>query len=396
MKNTVQQQPERQNEPDMVTITVTDTGPAISKEDQEKVFGDGVGFAAGVLGATEGIGIRLWISRRFMLLHKGSLSVSSASLSPSLSPSSHVPPPIQPAEHALTTATATTQNPSPAASLNAQSNNCTPNTSITPIGSTFTMMLPAIMRSDKFKAKAYAPGYAESQNVSQIEPSRGGGLSLISRYDRGKPPTVFRPASPRPMSQSSQSVIVMSHSQSQSTAGRSPRFSSSSNIGRLGLQEQKLREPLSPKSPFRNQRMPNVSSMVQAFDTVPSNVLVVDDAPMNRKMMCRLLEGHCESTTTAEDGADAVNKMKKAIREGSPYVLVLMDYQMPKLDGPNAANLMREAGYNGPIIGVTGNTLQEQDEEYLNKGADIVLHKPLDYEDLLNSLSDMGFEDILT
>eukprot|EP01036_Dinobryon_divergens_P062144 gene62144-biopygen47610 len=83
----------------------------------------------------------------------------------------------------------------------------------------------------------------------------------------------------------------------------------------------------------------------------------LDDAAMNRKMLCRLLEGRCDDTVEAEDGVIAVEKMRAAMETGSPFMMVLMDYQMPNMDGPTAAKMMREMGYEGPIIGVTGNTL---------------------------------------
>lgn len=57
----------------------------------------------------------------------------------------------------------------------------------------------------------------------------------------------------------------------------------------------------------------------QESDSTPSGtlpptraVLVVDDAPMNRRMLCRLLVGHCDYTVEAEDGAIAVQKLRKA------------------------------------------------------------------------------------
>ena len=53
---------------------------------------------------------------------------------------------------------------------------------------------------------------------------------------------------------------------------------------------------------------------------------------------------------------------------------------MPSMNGPKAANKMRDLGYVGVIIGVTGNALPEDIQEFLEHGADGVLSKPFDME----------------
>eukprot|EP01036_Dinobryon_divergens_P061951 gene61951-biopygen34590 len=100
-------------------------------------------------------------------------------------------------------------------------------------------------------------------------------------------------------------------------------------------------------------------------------------------MLCRLLEGHCDSTEEAEDGDIAVEKMRRTLGEGKPFDLVLMDYQMPNMDGPTAAKRMREMGFTGPIIGVTGNVLASHVETFVNNGADRVLQKPFQFDELI-------------
>ena len=75
---------------------------------------------------------------------------------------------------------------------------------------------------------------------------------------------------------------------------------------------------------------------IKSFEIMPSiespvvSILVVDDAPMNVKMLCRLLAFHNFSLVTAEDGAVAVEKMRARMQASEPpFSLVLMDYQMP-------------------------------------------------------------------
>jgi CheY-like chemotaxis protein len=81
--------------------------------------------------------------------------------------------------------------------------------------------------------------------------------------------------------------------------------------------------------------------------SVFSNILVVDDDLLNRKMLCRLLNNQKHTTVTAENGELAVMKMKESINQNIPFSLVLMDYQMPVMDGPTATREMRMLGYKG-------------------------------------------------
>ena len=62
----------------------------------------------------------------------------------------------------------------------------------------------------------------------------------------------------------------------------------------------------------------------------------------------------------------------------STYDVVLMDNQMPIMDGPTAAREMRALGFKGLIIGVTGNALIADIDQYIASGADKVLPKPID------------------
>ena len=122
---------------------------------------------------------------------------------------------------------------------------------------------------------------------------------------------------------------------------------------------------------------------------VVGKVLVVDDAAMNRKMLVRLLEGSCEGTDVAEDGQIAVDMVKRSLEEGQPYSLITMDYQMPNMDGPTATKLIRELGFVGPIIGVTGNALHADQNVFIASGANRVLTKPVDFDTLMDALREV-------
>jgi len=116
------------------------------------------------------------------------------------------------------------------------------------------------------------------------------------------------------------------------------------------------------------------------------SVLVVDDSALNRKMMSRLLTSKCKVCHEADDGEAAVSQARTALLHGRPFDAILMDFQMPVMDGPEATRRIRELGYEGLIIGVTGNTLPVDIEFFMKAGATIVLSKPLSVERLDNVL----------
>lgn len=122
-------------------------------------------------------------------------------------------------------------------------------------------------------------------------------------------------------------------------------------------------------------------SSVETHDAVRS-VFVVDDSGPSRKVLCRLLRNAGYNTYEAVDGEDCVTKMAQFIAEGVSIDMVFMDFEMPKMNGPDATQALRDMGVTIPVIGVTGNVLPADKEYFLNHGANAVLHKPLNINQL--------------
>lgn len=97
----------------------------------------------------------------------------------------------------------------------------------------------------------------------------------------------------------------------------------------------------------------------QCVATIPTtfNMLIVDDSIMNRKMLQRCLSAGGHTCTVAVDGLEALALvMEKADpSNGQPFDVILMDFEMPNMDGPTATKEIRSLGYTAPIFGVTGN-----------------------------------------
>lgn len=86
----------------------------------------------------------------------------------------------------------------------------------------------------------------------------------------------------------------------------------------------------------------------------PLRILVVDDSLMNRKLLSRLLSNRGHTVDEAEDGKEAVDAVKASMVKGLPYNTVLLDFEMPVLNGPDACKEMRSIGCNSFVVGVTG------------------------------------------
>lgn len=112
-------------------------------------------------------------------------------------------------------------------------------------------------------------------------------------------------------------------------------------------------------------------------------VLLVDDAPICRKMLAKLLAERGIKSEEAEDGEKSVEIVKASVRgEGKGFDMILMDFSMPEMNGAEATQHIRRIGYKGPIYGVTGNVLPEDLKEFVASGLTKVFKKPLKPEDL--------------
>jgi len=102
-----------------------------------------------------------------------------------------------------------------------------------------------------------------------------------------------------------------------------------------------------------------------------SLVLIAEDQPVNQKLFSLILDKLGYKTIIANDGRDAI----KMVQEFSP-VLVIMDIQMPKMNGYEAAKSLRDMSFKKPIIAVTASVLSNEREKCQNAGIDDVMIKP--------------------
>ena len=108
-------------------------------------------------------------------------------------------------------------------------------------------------------------------------------------------------------------------------------------------------------------------------------VLLVDDVAVDRKMNVRLLRPHVSELSEAADGLDAVSKVIAASQEGRSIDIIFLDSIMPIMDGPTTVRKLRDMGYTGLVIGVTGQVMRVDIEAFISHGADRVLLKPVNF-----------------
>ena len=118
----------------------------------------------------------------------------------------------------------------------------------------------------------------------------------------------------------------------------------------------------------------------------PMRILAAEDNATNRRVLGALMEPLGVELTLAGDGVEAV----EAYSAGT-FDLVLMDIQMPRMNGVEATRAIREierqqGGRRTPIVAVTANVMSHQVEEYLAAGMDAVVPKPLQAEALLQAI----------
>jgi len=119
-----------------------------------------------------------------------------------------------------------------------------------------------------------------------------------------------------------------------------------------------------------------------AWQFPPARVLVVDDGEENRELVRLVLEEVGLRVSQAENGKVAVD-----MAGSEAFELILMDMQMPVMDGYTATRLLRERGFKPPIIALTANAMKGFEQTVMQAGCSHYLTKPIDIDLLLQTLA---------
>lgn len=129
--------------------------------------------------------------------------------------------------------------------------------------------------------------------------------------------------------------------------------------------------------------MADPDSHAGRYDINDSRILLVDDGEANRRLIRLILERNGARVEIATNGQEALDILKSA-----EFELVLMDMQMPIMDGYTATRLLRQKGLKLPIVALTANAMRGDEEKCLAAGCSGFLPKPVEMDVLLKVVSE--------
>jgi two-component system sensor histidine kinase/response regulator len=120
----------------------------------------------------------------------------------------------------------------------------------------------------------------------------------------------------------------------------------------------------------------------------PLRILLVEDNPINQKVAQRLLEKAGHNVTIANNGREALDYIGR-----QKFALVLMDVQMPEMDGLEATMAIRQyeraSGEHVPIVALTAHAMNGDRERCLEAGMDGYVTKPVVQQTLFQTMADV-------
>ena len=115
----------------------------------------------------------------------------------------------------------------------------------------------------------------------------------------------------------------------------------------------------------------------------PFAILLAEDNRVNQLLMVRLLEGRGHRVTVAGDGRVALDEAERY-----SFDVILMDVQMPEMDGMEATRILRERGVRTPIIAMTAHAMQGDREKCIRAGMSAYVSKPIQPDEVFQAIED--------
>ena len=112
-------------------------------------------------------------------------------------------------------------------------------------------------------------------------------------------------------------------------------------------------------------------------------IMLVEDCFDNQRLIAHVLRKAGAEVSVADNGQVAVDLALAAKQAGNTFDIILMDIQMPIMDGYEATRQLRKTGYSDPIIALTANVTTGNRQKCLDAGCDDYMTKPFDISTLV-------------